>query len=177
MPLKSNFILMADYNLWMNQNIFDAASTLSSSALLEDRGAFFSSILGTLNHILIADTIWLKRFAEHPSQFKALDYVRELQSLRTLNSVLYTELDELLNTRTKIDITIQEFTHELTDDVLLSSLIYNNTKGEPFFKKLGYLIQHFFNHQTHHRGQISTLLSQSGVDLGITDLLFLIPNE
>lgn len=177
MSLKSNFELLANYNQWMNKSIYGAASKLSASELVENRGAFFSSIIGTLNHILVGDTIWLKRFANHPAQFKALEYVRDLQPPQALNVVLYTEFERLLNARTKMDIIILEFTHELTDDVLLSSLPYSNTKGEPFTQTLGYLVQHFFNHQTHHRGQVSTLLSQAGIDVGITDLLVSIPNE
>lgn len=177
MSLKSNFELMADYNQWMNKSIYEAASKLSVSELSEDRGAFFGSIISTLNHILVGDTIWLKRFSDHPSKLKALDYVRELQSPQTLDAILYTKFEKLLDARIKMDSTIQEFVCELTDDVLSSSLTYSNTKGEAFTKNWGHLIQHFFNHQTHHRGQVSTLLSQAGVDTGVTDLLVNIPNE
>ena len=85
MSLKSNFELMADYNQWMNKSIYKAASGLSNSELSKNRGAFFNSIIGTLNHILVGDIIWLKRFSKHPSQLKALDSVRELQSPQSLN--------------------------------------------------------------------------------------------
>jgi len=76
-----------------------------------------------------------------------------------------------------MDSVIKEFADELTDSVLSTSLTYTNTKGERFSKNFGHLVQHFFNHQTHHRGQISTLLNQAGIDLGVTDLLVGIPNE
>ncbi len=177
MSLKLNFELMADYNQWMNKSIYESASKLSNSELAENRGAFFGSIIGTLNHVLVGDTIWLKRFAGHPSQLSTLDYVRDLNNPQSLNTILYTDFEKLRTARTKMDSTIQEFTHELTDSVLLSSLAYTNTQGEPFTKKLAYLIQHFFNHQTHHRGQVSTLFNQAGIDTGVTDLLVSIPNE
>jgi len=177
MSLKSNFELMADYNQWMNERTYEAVSTLSASERTENRGAFFGSIMGTLNHILVGDTIWLKRFSGHPAKLEALDYVRSLQAPKALGSILYAEFDDLREARIKMDRTIQEFSHELTDEVLLSSLSYSNTKGEPFTKNWGHLIQHFFNHQTHHRGQVSTLLNQANVDVGVTDLLVRIPND
>jgi uncharacterized damage-inducible protein DinB len=94
-----------------------------------------------------------------------------------LNTILHPEFKNLEYERIKMDEVIREFTHELTDEALASSLSYCNTKGEPFSKNFGHLIQHFFNHQTHHRGQVSTLLSQAGIDVGVTDLLVGIPNE
>lgn len=177
MSLKSNFELMADYNQWINKSFYEAASKLSAEELSKDRGAFFGSIIATLNHILVGDIIWLKRFADHPAQFKTLDYVRLLNNPKGLNDVLYSELEALLEVRATMDSVIQEFTRELSQDVLLSSLSYYNTKGERSAKNLGQLILHLFNHQTHHRGQVSTLLNQAGVDVGVTDLLLKIPNE
>ncbi|WP_274608602.1 DinB family protein [Alteromonas antoniana] len=70
--MKANFLLMADYNKWMNNSIYEAACQLSHNDLKKDTGAFFGSILGTLNHILVADIIWLKRIAVHPNRFPSL---------------------------------------------------------------------------------------------------------
>lgn len=177
MSLKSNFALMAEYNQSMNNNIYQACSTLSASELAENRGAFFGSILGTLNHILVGDVIWLKRFISHPSQIESLDYIHNFPSPQALDSMLYPDFAELREVRAKMDSTIQEFVDQLTDKALVSTLTYRNTKGLLFTKNFGHLIQHFFNHQTHHRGQVSTLLNQAGVDIGMTDLLMSIPNE
>ncbi|MBV1884317.1 MAG: DinB family protein [Pseudomonadales bacterium] len=177
MMLKQNFELMADYNQWMNNNIYEAASQFNTSELAENRGAFFGSVLGTLNHILVGDIVWLKRFSEHTSPLKSLDYIRSLESPQALNSILYTDFEKLLSARIKMDSTILAFTQELTEAVLSSSLIYSNTKGKLFTRNMGALIQHFFNHQTHHRGQATVLLNQAGIDVGVTDLLMSIPDE
>lgn len=176
MSLKSNFELMADYNQWMNENLYSAAEKLSNADLTDDRGAYFGSVIGSLNHILVGDTIWLKRFADHPSAFESLDYIRVLERPKTVDVILHSDLGDLHSARKKMDQVIIEFSSELTDAVLATNLKYKNTKSLPFDKKLGALVQHFFNHQTHHRGQISTLLNQSGVDIGVTDLLARIPN-
>jgi uncharacterized damage-inducible protein DinB len=75
-----------------------------------------------------------------------------------------------------MDSIIKLFVAELSESVLSEALLYKNTKGVGANKKLAHLIQHFFNHQTHHRGQVSTLLYQQGIDIEVTDLLVNIPN-
>ena len=175
--MKSNFELMAGYNQWMNKSIYEAASTLSAGQLAKNRDAFFGSIMGTLNHILVGDIIWLKRFASHEANFETLEYIRAMQAPKSLDATLFKNLAALAEAREKIDQVIVECTSELNDEVIESALEYSNTNGEVFIKKVGYLIQHFFNHQTHHRGQVSTLLSQAGVGIGVTDLLVGIPDE
>ena len=176
MALKQNFELMAKYNQWMNEKIYCASVSLDDTELSEDRGAFFGSVLGTLHHILIGDTIWLKRFADHPTNFNSLEYVRALPSPSALSKLIYSEFDSLKDARIKMDAVIVSFCIEASEADYEQVLTYKNTKGYPFEKKFAYLIHHFFNHQTHHRGQVSTLLSQRGVDVGITDLLEVIPN-
>jgi len=75
-----------------------------------------------------------------------------------------------------MDSMVLRFAQELNADVLSSSLSYRNTKGDLNIKNFGHLIQHFFDHQAHHRGQVSTLLNQVGIDIGVTDLLARIPD-
>lgn len=175
--MKSNFELMASYNQWMNKGLYEAASQLDTGELEKDSGAFFRSIIGTLNHILVGDTIWLKRFANHEAGFPSLAYLRVIDTPISLDVTLYSKLSTLTEARTRMDEVIVQFASELTGQDIASPLAYSNTKGQPFIKNFGYLLQHFFNHQTHHRGQVSTLLSQAGIDIGVTDLLLGIPNE
>ncbi|WP_369855320.1 DinB family protein [Candidatus Thalassolituus haligoni] len=176
MSLKSYFELMAEYNQGMNESIYQAASKLSETDLAEDKGAFFGSIINTLNHILVGDTIWLQRFANHLENFPALDYVRVLETPKSLDTVLYSDFSELKEKRGEMDEIIKFFTKELTDNVISEPFSYKNTKGQAFIKNFGHVLQHFFNHQTHHRGQVSTLLYQHGIDIGVTDLLVNIPS-
>ena len=168
--------LMAQYNAWMNAKLYDAAATLSAEALAANRGAFFGSILGTLNHLIVSDTIWLKRFAVHPAQPKVLQAVRALPNPTALDQLVFTDFAALRERRQLLDAAIQSWAAALTADDLTQTLAYTNTKGEAKAKNMGSLVVHFFNHQTHHRGQATTLLSQAGVDVGETDLLALISN-
>ncbi|WP_299177198.1 DinB family protein [uncultured Neptuniibacter sp.] len=175
MTLKDQFELMARYNQWMNESVFDAANELDKSDLVEDRGAFFGSVIGTLNHILVGDIIWLKRFSAHPSGFDSLNVVRAMESPKTLTTVLYDDLEALQDTRYQIDLTLIELCDEMEIYDLSYPITYCNMQGNKFEKRFGYLLQHLFNHQTHHRGQVTVLLNQLGVELAVTDLLAVIP--
>ena len=174
---KETAVLMAAYNEWMNARLYEAAAKLSAEDLARDRGAFFGSILGTLNHLVVGDTIWLKRFAAHPSAPAALEPVRALPQPVALNEVLFTDLGGLTARRKMIDAAMKAWAAGLTPADLDHVLHYANTKGIRSQKRMSSLVTHFFNHQTHHRGQCTTLLTQAGVDVGLTDLLSLIPNE
>lgn len=167
--------LMADYNVWMNGKLYDAAATLPPDVVAADRGAFFGSILGTLEHLVVADTIWLKRFAEHSSG-AALAPIRDLAMPKALAEIQFGALAPLRERRDWIDRLIGTWVATLAEPDLDEGLLYRNTRGEAHSKPLGLLCVHLFNHQTHHRGQATTLLTQAGVDVGGTDLLALIPD-
>ena len=168
--------MMASYNQWMNDKLYAAARKLSVDALSAERGAFFGSIIGTLNHIVVADTLWLKRFTAHPSPFESLNAIRALGRPAKLDQILFTDIQPLLAHRTMIDLTILDWAHELGAADLKTAIVYKNMKGVAKRKPLAALLVHFFNHQTHHRGQATTLLSQAGQDVGVTDVLALMPD-
>ena len=121
--------------------------------------------------------MWLKRFAAHPSNPKALAPIRALPQPTALNEIVFTDLAKLADRRKVIDAAIKAWAAGLTQADLDHVLHYANTKGVKSQKKFSSLVMHLFNHQTHHRGQASTLLFQAGQDVGVTDLLALIPNE
>ena len=173
--LKSHFELMAHYNQWMNTSIFKALSCLGPHELNKNRGAFFASIIGTLNHQLVGDTLWLKRFTAHPANFTALKTLNALALPASLSELVYSDIEPLKIAREEMDLVIIHFTEEVLEEDFNYNLAYTNTQGNTFKKHFGSLLQHLFNHQTHHRGQVSTLLNQQGIDIGSTDLLMLIP--
>jgi len=171
----SNLRLMAQYNQWMNETLYTAAEGISDDQLNAEQGAFFGSIIGTFNHLLVGDIIWLKRFATHPADFPSLSNLHHIDQPQGLDQVLYNDLNELRMERELLDQLIIDWCDELTAEQLEQPLHYSNTKGVEAVRPLGLLLLHLFNHQTHHRGQLTTLLSQQGIDVGITDLLMLIP--
>lgn len=162
---------MAIYNQWMNRKLFQCAKQLSAEDLSKNLGAFFGSIVGTLNHLVVADVIWLRRFADHPASFSSLDAIVAMEQPHSLDQILTENLEELSVKREKLDEIILDFATELNEENLNVQFPYRNMKGEQFNDRLGYPLQHFFNHQTHHRGQLTTLFNQLNVDVGVTDLL------
>jgi len=175
-----HFQLMAQYNLRMNTQVYAAASQLSADELSQDTGAFFKSIIGTLNHILVGDLFWLNRFAllhgTDSNQLSSLKALKNFPKPSALNQILFENFYELKETRNNLDLVIQEWlTKDACHEDFKQDLTYHNSKGEGATRDFGDLVAHLFNHQTHHRGQVSTLLSQKGIDVGGTDFLTDIP--
>ncbi|PIB50421.1 diguanylate cyclase [Pseudomonas sp. 2588-5] len=166
--------LMASYNQWMNRKLYDAASTLSDAQLSMDRQAFFGSILGTLNHLALGDTVWLKRFAQHPAGYLVLAPLSAIATPVDLKQVAFANIRELATRRAWLDQLIIDWAQSVQESDLDHRLHYHNMRGTAADKDFFSLLVHFFNHQTHHRGQATTLLTQAGLDVGTTDLLALI---
>ncbi len=166
--------LMANYNQWMNRKLYDAALTLTDAELAMDRQAFFGSILGTLNHLVLGDSVWLKRFAQHPAGFSALAPMQAVATPADLKHLAFADIRELATYRTWLDQLIVDWSHTVQETDLDHRLHYSNMRGVTADKDFFSLLVHFFNHQTHHRGQATTLLTQAGLDVGTTDLLALI---
>ncbi len=175
--MRNSFELMASYNTWMNAKVYEAAGQLSTDELSADKGAFFGSVLGTLNHLLVADRIWLQRFAAHMPADEALAPVRRLRRPQALNERLFADFAQMRENREMLDGVIEQWVGGLTDSSLGETFCYATLKGDRFCKRFASVLLHFFNHQTHHRGQVTTLLSQFGKDVGVTDLLVRVPNE
>lgn len=158
----------------MNKRLYASAALLPTEVLNKDQKAYFKSILGTLNHIMVGDIIWLKRFATHPSSNESLSYITQLAIPKCLDASVFNELNELRKERKIIDRLIIEWIAGLSEEHVNECISYTNMAGVVFNKPFTSLINHLFLHQAHHRGQATTLLSQSGVDFGETDLIEII---
>ena len=102
---------MAEYNEWMNAKLYEATMALSDEEINADRKAFFGSIIGTLNHLVVGDTVWLKRFATHPANHSALEFVKELPMPISLDQLLFTDIRSLSAHRKELDKTINDWAH------------------------------------------------------------------
>jgi uncharacterized damage-inducible protein DinB len=163
---------LARYNRWMNEKLYGAAATLSDEARKRDSGAFFKSIHGTFNHLLIADRVWLARFtgANIPDGFMGPG------GIRALDQELYGEFDELRRERVRTDDELSAWIAALTPERLAGPLVFMRP-GQRYESPLWWAVAHVFNHQTHHRGQITALLMQQGRDPGVTDLFAMLREE
>jgi uncharacterized damage-inducible protein DinB len=153
---------MAAYNRWMNDKLYAACAELSDEERKLDRRSFFKSIHLTLNHILLADRVWFGRFIGKPFKVGSLD------------QELYPSFADLRAERGATDQDIEGWTQGLTDAQLEGKLRFTSIlRPGPLVYDLWVCVAHFFNHQTHHRGQVTALLSQCGRDYGVTDLILL----
>jgi uncharacterized damage-inducible protein DinB len=172
------FRLMSQYNSLMNDGIYRLVGTLSVEERDRDMGIFFKSIHGTLNHILLADRIWMGRFATCTDRkFSTLANAKLIFEFESLKQILYSDFDELHRERMETDKSIlqgrgsanEQWLQEIDKDILSIAIDYTNSSGKTRSHKLWFALTHFFNHQTHHRGQVTALLNQLGRDYGVTD--------
>ncbi|NJM61642.1 MAG: damage-inducible protein DinB [Oscillatoriales cyanobacterium RU_3_3] len=154
--------LMAEYNGWMNQKIYAVCLEMSDAQRKQNLDAFFKSIHGTLNHLLYGDRVWMGRFTDRPFSASAI------------GQELYADFHELKAERERTDREIINWTQQLDPQWLnepfeYTSNVDNNSRVLPAWV----LVTHMFNHQTHHRGQVTTLIKQLGFEPGITDIPWL----
>lgn len=159
--MHQHFRMFAAYNRWANALVYDAAATLGDDELGRDTGAFFGSLLNTLNHILVADRIWMKRFTGEGEAPKALD------------AILFAELAALRAAREAEDERIVAWVDGLTPKALAGRFTYMTvTDLRTVSQRLSPALAHFFNHQTHHRGQAHTILTSLGKPSLVLDLIY-----
>ncbi len=157
--------LMARYNAWQNQSLYEAASTLDDAARKADRGAFFGSIHATLSHLLWGDLVWMSRFAGTP---------RPAAPNIGASAEMIGNWEELKRERVKTDEAISRWAANIGEDWLGDHLTwYSGAAGREVSKPCWFLVTHFFNHQTHHRGQVHAMLTAAGARPDDTDLFYL----
>lgn len=166
MRLVDSYVALSRYNTWMNEKLYDVAAQLSDEERKRDVRAFFRSIHGTLNHLLFADCVWLLRFG--------VAGVTPNPAGRAFGPEMYDDFAELRRERRAADALLDTWTKSLTDEALDATFRYSTLSGIACEHPLSFAVQHLFNHQTHHRGQVTALLMQLGHDPGVTDLLVLL---
>jgi uncharacterized damage-inducible protein DinB len=159
--MKGHYDTFAAYNAWANRRLYDAAANLSDAEYRADKGAFFKSMHGTLNHLLVTDYIWMQRFTG------------EGEAPQHLDAILHERLDALRAAREAEDRRIAAYITELDEKRLAGDIRYRRVSTpEEFVQPLMPALDHWFNHQTHHRGQAHMLLTTLGRKAPELDLLY-----
>ena len=159
---SNQFVMLSNYNIWMNEKFYRICDDLDEETRSKNMGAFFGSIHRTLDHILYGDIAWLERLRD--GKFTPRD----------INQMMYADWNDLKRERTRVDQEIHAWVLSLSDESLAqvhtyTSNVDNKERSVPYWC----LVHHIFHHQTHHRGQMTTLLSQLGIDFGSTDIPFM----
>jgi len=175
--MLEQYAALGRYNRWMNARIYEVAARLSDEERKRDLGAFFKSLHGTLNHLLLADRVWLGRFTRDRAISDSLDREGRLIEIQSLAHELYPDFDDLRREREKTDSDIEKFVLTLGADRLTQPLTYKTGRGEPCDHPFWWALSHFFNHQTHHRGQATALLTRLGYDPGVTDFIYFLRTD
>ena len=149
---------LASYNTWANEQTRLECDKLNNEQLRKDVGAFFGSIHGTMNHIMVADHIWMARFLGEP-EFTA-----------KLDAVLFATPEAFWAARKNLDAKIETFAASVSADWLAGSLTFGRVSSPVKRTRPRWaLVVHMFNHATYHRGQVTTLMKQMGFDPAETD--------
>ena len=158
--MKPLFEMLAAYNAWANQRLYEATAQIPDADYRADRGAFFGSLDGTLNHLLLGDRIWMHRFTGEGSEPTELD------------AILFEDLADLRRARETEDARIVAYVDSLDEARLAGTIRYRSTRSPAEIEqRLAPLLLHFFNHQTHHRGQAHCLLTGVAGEAPSLDLL------
>jgi uncharacterized damage-inducible protein DinB len=159
--MKDHYTSFAGYNAWANRRLYDAAAQLSDTEYRADKGAFFKSMHGTLNHLLTTDRIWMKRFTG------------EGEAPDRLDTILHERLADLRAARDAEDRRIVAWIDSL-DEARLKGVIRYRRVSTPdaFVQPLMPALDHWFNHQTHHRGQAHMILTSFAKKAPELDLLY-----
>jgi uncharacterized damage-inducible protein DinB len=144
----AHYRMFGRYNAWANSRLYNATARLSAEQYRADRGAFFKSVHGTLNHLLVTDRIWMQRFTG------------EGDAPNRLNAILFESFDNLRTARAAEDRRIVDFVDGLDDGRIAGTIKYRRVSSpEEFEQQLAPALAHWFNHQTHHRGHVHALLT------------------
>jgi len=159
--MKAHFRMMAAYNAWANGRLYDAVDRLPEADYRADLGAFFKSVHGTLNHLMVGDILWLARFRGQPNPPLHLDQILhdDRAGLRAARAALDAEIAAFIDTLTEADIQAT-FTYTMI------------TRPDAVTEPIAPALTHFFNHQTHHRGQAHALLTRLTGAAPALDLIY-----
>jgi uncharacterized damage-inducible protein DinB len=146
--MKEYFSSLARYNAWANRRLYAAMGALSAAEIAAPRVGFFPSLLKTLNHLIVADRIWLSRLSGIADP-----------EMTSLDQIVWADFAALTAARQKLDARIVGFVHDLPSARFAETLVYRTVAGVPYETPLDLVLAHMFNHQTHHRGQAHGMLS------------------
>ena len=160
---------MARYNAWQNRQLTAVLSDVSDDVLRKDRGAFFGSIMATLNHLLWGDTLWMSRFDTRlaPPAVEAAKHT-ELTPTFAVWSADRFRMDGAIRMWADTLRGLDLKTHITFRSVLLK---------QDFEQPLEHCVVHLFNHQIHHRGQVHAMMTAAGLEAPVSDLIFMPEDE
>lgn len=162
---KAYFETLSRYHRWAYGRLYDEVDRLPEGQYFASRKLFFDSIHGTLNHLLLVERLWMGRLTGNPVEFNGLDD-ELIKAAVPLRDAIFEQCDAW-----------DDYIERLDASALEQDVEYRNTRGDVLAFPLGLLLAHVFNHATHHRGQISAALTQSGLPAPVMDIPYYLMEE
>jgi len=175
MSLAKNFTMLSHYNQRMNEQLLSCCIELPQTSLEQTTQSFFPTIIHYWNHLIFGDVILLSRLAANGIAQLSSNDMAAFPIPKTPQDIYFHNLADLVPVRRQLDQLIIRYCQQLTEADCEKFISYTSTEGESICKAAADVTQHIFNHQAHHRGQLTCVLSQFGVDYGCMDLPMIVP--
>jgi len=169
-----SFQISVLYNQRMNQQLLICCQQLSQTQCEQETGSFFPNVIAYWNHLLFGDLILIRRIIANKIAGLSLSLLDGLPIATSTSDCYCSTIDEVIELRTKVDIIIEQVINALSENDISKLIHYKTTEGDEVSARVSDILQHMFNHQTHHRGQLTCVLSQLGINFGCTDLPVLV---
>jgi uncharacterized damage-inducible protein DinB len=167
--------MMSLYNQRMNQQLLNCCLQLPNNILQKKTGSFFPTIISYWNHLLFGDLILLGRLAQNNIAALCLHTLSDFPQPHSPRDLYHTNIKDIALLRAKLDTVIVNYCDSLSEQDTQTNITYQTTEGDDIRKSAADITQHLFNHQTHHRGQLSCILSQLDINYGCMDLPIIVP--
>ena len=170
--MRDTVAILVRYNTYANRDMTKVLSGIADPKILTaNRGSYFQSIVGILNHILGADFIWFNRLRDSFPSLQSLKSSLIPSDLKSASEIHYSSLSDWESISAEVDEIFSNLAEELDETTLETRFTYTNAKGQTMTARLFDVMLHLLNHQAHHRGQISQILDESGIENDFSSVL------
>jgi uncharacterized damage-inducible protein DinB len=150
MHFRDHMRLMSGWHVWAFERLYAVVDGVDDARYRADTGLFFKSVHGTLNHMLLIEQMWRGRLTGDLLQISSL--AEEIEPDRA-------RLRERLLAHASLWGPMVE---AMPDAVFDGDLTYRSMKGDTYTFPRASIVHTMFTHGAHHRGQITTVLTQWG---------------
>lgn len=169
--MKKVLLTLCEYNKITDEKLFNILDKISSEKLNQENGSYFKTLTGTFNHIIITCIFWMQRIKKYFKDYKALQNEVLNKQIKSITQIITNDYSEIVNMIKEIDLIFINLIKEATEEELSENINYIDTKNKENKKDFGLVLLHILNHIVHHRGQISQILDEWGIENDYSNLI------
>jgi uncharacterized damage-inducible protein DinB len=168
---RRHFSCLARYNRGANESLIGHLAALKADGIAAPRGSYFGSVQGILDHVIMCDINWLRRFRELFPKDESLNRPRLSPPGHAWTEYEFTDFDDYRRERAVVDAIFEDWIASADTSRFGEILAYSDSHGIPKRYYFRDAVDHVFNHQTHHRGQVSQILDELGIKHDFSNLI------